>query len=139
MPRRDAVLRRRVPQPGLRPAAEDPGRRLVTGNFGDRGRFKTPSLRNVALRQRFFHTGAPGINNLLDLLLFYDQDGGPFADNKSPILNGLNVPPPPRQDIIAFLNTLTDPRVAAETAPSTARPSGASGPSRTRCPWGPAA
>ena len=102
---------------GLRPAAEDPGRRLVTGNFGDRGRFKTPSLRNVALRQRFFHTGAPGINSLLDLLLFYDQDGGPFADNKSPILNGLNVPPPPRQDIIAFLNTLTDPRVAAETAP----------------------
>ena len=117
VPRRDAVLRRRVPQPRPPAGSGGSGRRLVTGNFGDRGRFKTPSLRNVALRQRFFHTGAPGISNLLDLLLFYDQDGGPFADNKSPILNGLNVPPPPRQDIIAFLNTLTDPRVAAETAP----------------------
>ncbi len=102
---------------GLRPIAEDEGRRAVTGSNQDRGRFKTPSLRNVTLRERFFHTGAPGINSLNQLLQFYDQDGGPFADNKDQRLNDLRVPPQVRGDIIAFLGTLTDPRVAAETAP----------------------
>ena len=35
---------------GLRPIAEDEGRSGVTGAQADRGRFKTPSLRNVTLR-----------------------------------------------------------------------------------------
>lgn len=102
---------------GLRPIGEDRGRQDVTGSPQDAGRFKTPSLRNVMLRERFFHTGAPGINGMNQLLGFYDQDGGPFPQNKDPRLNGLMVPPFVRNDIIAFLNTLTDPRVAAETAP----------------------
>lgn len=102
---------------GLRPVAEDDGRRGVTGNDADRGRFKTPSLRNVALRDRFFHTGAPGINNLGLLLAFYDGDGGQFNDNKDPRLNNLRVPPQVRNDLVAFLNTLTDPRVASAAPP----------------------
>ena len=102
---------------GLRPIFEDDGRRSVTGQFGDRGRFKTPSLRNVDLRARFFHTGAPGIDNLNDVLVFYDNDGGPFGQNKDPLMNNLNVPGFVRADLTAFLRTLTDPRVANETAP----------------------
>lgn len=102
---------------GLRPISEDNGRQSVTGAPTDRGRFKTPSLRNVDLRERFFHTGAPGINSLNDLLAFYDDDGGAFINNKDQRLIGLTVPPQVRSDIIAFLGTLTDPRVAAETAP----------------------
>lgn len=102
---------------GLRPIAEDEGRSAVTGNNAHRGQFKTPSLRNVTLRPRFFHTGAPGVNSLNQVMQFYNQDGGPFADNKDPLLNGLTVPPQVTNDIVAFLGTLTDPRVAAETAP----------------------
>lgn len=102
---------------GLRPITEDNGRQGETGNFGDRGKFKTPSLRNVALRERFFHTGAPGINTLTQLLNFYDDQGGPFNENKDFRLNNLRVPPQVRPDLVAFLNTLTDPRVAAATAP----------------------
>ncbi len=102
---------------GLRPISEDDGRRSVTGQFGDRGRFKTPSLRNVDLRGRFFHTGAPGIDNLNDVMVFYNNDGGPFGQNKDPLLNNLNVPGNVRPDLVAFLRTLTDPRVANETAP----------------------
>ncbi|MEM1450612.1 MAG: cytochrome c peroxidase [Planctomycetota bacterium] len=102
---------------GLRPILEDRGRQDVTGLFGDRGRFKTPSLRNVELRERFFHTGAPGIEDLRDVMDFYNADGGPFGANKDPLLNGIQIPPPARNDIVAFLRTLTDPRVAAETAP----------------------
>jgi len=102
---------------GLRPIGEDNGRRGVTGQFGDRGRFKTPSLRNVDLRSRFFHTGAPGIDNLNDVMVFYNNDGGQFGQNKDPLLNNLNVPGNVRPDLVAFLRTLTDPRVANETAP----------------------
>ena len=102
---------------GLRSVSEDAGRQDVTGLFGDRGRFKTPSLRNVALRERFFHTGAPGVDNLRDVVDFYGQGGGLFAENKDPILGGIFVPVPPRNDLVTFLRTLTDPRVANETAP----------------------
>jgi len=100
---------------GLRPIAEDSGRFAVTGNVADRGRFKTASLRNVALRQRFFHTGL--VPTLQGVLGFYDGDGGPFAENKDPLLAGLMVPPQVRPNIEALLNTLTDPRVASETFP----------------------
>ena len=104
---------------GLRPIAEDEGRRAVTGVFGDRGRFKTPSLRNVGLRgARFFHTGGPNHNSLNAVLAFYDADGGPFGANKDPLLNNLNVPPQVRPALTDFLvNGLTDPRVAAELPP----------------------
>lgn len=102
---------------GLRPVAEDDGRRSVTGDFSHRGQFKTPSLRNVALRPRFFHTGGDNINNLLGVLNFYDDEGGDFPNNKDDLLDNIRVPNIVRGDIIAFLNTLTDPRVAAEAAP----------------------
>jgi len=100
---------------GLRPLAEDQGRFDVTGVAADRGRFKTPSLRNVGLRQRLFHTGVQP--NLQGVLAVYDADGGQFPQNKDPLLNGLTVPVQVRADIIALLNTLTDPRVAAQSAP----------------------
>ena len=41
----------------LRPSSEDPGRYGVTGDPQDLGRVKTPSLRNVALRGRYFQIG----------------------------------------------------------------------------------
>lgn len=102
---------------GLRPIAEDPGRSAVTGFPADRGRFKTPSLRNVTLRERYFHTGAPNITSLQQVMAFYNGGGGNFAQNRDPLLGIISVPPPVANDIIAFLGTLTDPRVAAEAAP----------------------
>ncbi len=102
---------------GLRPIVEDTGRQAVTGLAADRGRFKTPSLRNVALREQFFHTGAPNLGDLTAVLAFYNGDGGPFANNKSPLLANLTVPVPVRDEMVLFLDTLTDPRVAAEQFP----------------------
>ena len=102
---------------GLRPIAEDNGRQGVTGNFSHRGQFKTPSLRNVNLRDRFFHNGGDDIDSLQDVLEFYDDEGGDFPNNKDDELDNLRVPNQVRGDLIAFLNTLTDPRVANETAP----------------------
>ena len=108
---------------GVRPPAEDLGRQEVTGNNGDRGRFKVPSLRNVGLRERFFHNanlpgamGAPP-NTLNAVVAFYNR-GGDFPDNRDPLMNTTNVPGMAAPALVDFLaNGLTDPRVANETFP----------------------
>lgn len=108
---------------GLRPTSEDNGRQGVTGLFADRGKFKTPSLRNVGLRNRFFHNGE---RNVLDngpaaggVDEIYVNGGGPFPDNRDPLLLPLaGVPGVNIGDIFNFVeNGLTDPRVAAELPP----------------------
>ena len=42
---------------GIRPAAEDQGFFVVTGNQNDLAKFRTPSLRNVELRAPYMHNG----------------------------------------------------------------------------------
>jgi cytochrome c peroxidase len=108
---------------GLRPFQEDAGRMDVTSLFGDRGRFKTPSLRNAGLRPRFFHNGQEaqldngpaqgGVDQI------YVDGGGAFRDNLDPLLlplagqPGINIP-----QIFDFVrNGLTDPRVAVGLPP----------------------
>jgi len=100
---------------GLRPLAEDQGRMIVTGIPADRGRFKTPSLRNLSLRLNFMHTGQfASINQVFP---FYAGPGAPGNNNRDPILPS-PVPPQQQPAIIDFiLNGLLDPRVANQTFP----------------------
>lgn len=101
---------------GLRPIAADNGRQGVTGQAIHAGQFKTPSLRNVGLRNTFMHTGQ--FTTLQQVFGFYLQGGGPNLQNKDPLLVPLNVPPQAANDLINFLtNGLTDPRVAAGLPP----------------------
>ncbi|MEL6713427.1 MAG: cytochrome c peroxidase, partial [Planctomycetota bacterium] len=99
----------------LRPSSEDPGRAGVTGDSLDLGKFRTPTLRNVALRPRWFHTGSPDIQTLRDAVAFYDGSGD--FDNLDPVLTFLTLSPQTIDDVTAFMEALTDPRVAAETFP----------------------
>jgi cytochrome c peroxidase len=107
------------------------------------GRFKTPSLRNVATRQTFFHNGA--IHTLREAVAFYAQrDSRPerwyprtdrgdirkFDDLPARYAGNVNVEAPfgqrpgdpPRlsdeqiDDVVVFLQTLTDD-VGAESSP----------------------
>jgi cytochrome c peroxidase len=104
---------------GLRPPAEDLGRQEVTDQAGDRGRFKVPGLRNVALKSSFMHNGQ--FTNLTDVLRFYARAPGAapqFPDNRDPQMNNINMPPAALAQVEDFLrNALTDPRVANETFP----------------------
>ena len=114
---------------GIRPDQEDAGRRDVTGSFAHRGEFKTPSLRNVGLRNRFFHNGQNGdINNpppigggaLGQIFPLYINGGGPFGNgNLDPLLQPIgNVGPGQLAQVRDFIeNALTDPRVAAAAFP----------------------
>lgn len=103
---------------GLRDIAEDNGRQGVTGLHEDRGKFKVPTMRNVGLRPRFFHSGALEAPSLFNAVFFYNQGAGFFLDNKDPILNPVSMSPGAASDITEFLRVgLTDPRVAGELPP----------------------
>ena len=103
---------------GLRPIGEDSGRQVVTNNPADGGKFKVPSLRNVGLRTSFMHNGQ--FTTLGQVFGFYLNGGGPFLQNKDPLLLPLQVPPQAANDLINFLqNGLTDPRLAQGLPPFT--------------------
>lgn len=103
---------------GLRPWEEDPGQMEVSGDFNERGRFKTPTLRGVGLKASFMHTG--GLRTLRQVVDFYLAVNGQtqFPDGRAP---GFPLPPfPPGSvpNLIDFLtNGLTDPRVAGGDFP----------------------
>ncbi len=101
---------------GVRPYTEDPGRQAVTGVPFDFGRFKVPGLRNVALRAPYFHTG--GAATLADVVDFYAR-GGDFHINQDVLVSSIpgQLSAQDRLDLVAFLNTLTDPRVAQGLPP----------------------
>ena len=101
---------------GVRPAAEDQGRMIVTHLQQDEGAMKTPSLRNVALRRSYMHDGR--FHTLAEVVAFYNRGGDFNAPNKDPRIVPLNLTPQQQASLVAFLSRpLVDPRVAAESAP----------------------
>jgi cytochrome c peroxidase len=94
---------------GLRPISEDRGRQNVTGLFADRGKFKSPGLRNVGIKSSYMHNGQ--FTDLLAVVNFYASPK-PFPENVDGFAN-VNLNLQQRADMAAFLeNALTDPRVA---------------------------
>lgn len=89
----------------------DIGREGVTGNPADRAKFKTTSLRNIAVTGPYMHDGR---FSTLDQVLQFYNNGVNQSNTLAPQLrdaaqNGMGLSPQDRQDIINFLNTLTDP------------------------------
>jgi cytochrome c peroxidase len=102
---------------GVRPQNEDPGRFAITGNANELGEFRTPSLRNVALRAPYMHNGSKA--TLADVVDFYNRGGDFDAPNIDRVrVRPLNLSPQQKSDLVAFLSRpLTDPRVASSSAP----------------------
>jgi len=101
---------------GVRPQNEDLGRFAVTGNQGDRGAMRVPSLRNVELRAPYFHDGSAA--TIEDVIDFYDRGGDFDAPNKPPLIRPLGLTPQQKTALAAFLRRpLTDARVAAAQPP----------------------
>lgn len=91
----------------------DIGLANVTGRTQDRGRFKTPTLRNVASSGPYFHNGI--FPRLEDVVHFYNtRDRGGFAPPEVPQtvergnVGRLGLTPGEEGDLVAFLRTLTD-------------------------------
>ncbi len=90
---------------------EDLGRALVTENSSDNGKFKVPTLRNVALTAPYMHDGR--FQTLEEVVQHYNSDMV-MSSTIDPALiyplnnGGLQLSDQDVQDIIAFLNTLSD-------------------------------
>jgi hypothetical protein len=82
------------------------------------GAFKTPSLRNVELTGPYMHNG--GKSTLKQVVDFYNR-GGDFSaenrDNLAPDIVPLGLTEPQKDDLVAFLLSLTDDRVKFRKAP----------------------
>lgn len=84
----------------------DVGRYKITGKGKDKYRFKVPSLRNVEVTYPYMHDGR--FRNLQMVLLHYTR-GVQHSKYLSPQLrNHISLSTEDKQDLIAFLRTLTD-------------------------------
>lgn len=81
------------------------GRDAFTGDGRDKWRFKTPSLRNVALSAPYMHDG--GLPDLIVVIEHYNK-GGERTDG-SPLIKPLNLSDSEKHDVVAFLESLTGP------------------------------
>jgi cytochrome c peroxidase len=83
----------------------DAGRYKVTQRERDRGAFKTPSLRNVALTAPYMHDGS--LKTLKEVVVFY-VGGGNANPQRDPLLHPLtHLTRQDREDLVAFLEALT--------------------------------
>jgi cytochrome c peroxidase len=86
-------------------ATADPGRQQITERPEDNGKFKVPSLRNVALTAPYMHDGS--VATLHDVVDHYSR-GGQGHPNTDPTIQPLDFTAQEKDDLVAFLESLTD-------------------------------
>ena len=93
---------------GLDSVYTDQGRYIITGLASDIGKFKTPSLRNIAVTAPYMHDGR--FTTLTQCVEHYNT-GFHYTQNLDPVLASSvkgRLNQNEISDIVAFLNTLTD-------------------------------
>ena len=97
----------------------NPGLQILTDQDADRGKFKVPTLRNIALTAPYMHDGR---FSTLEQVLDHYNEGIRYSDTLSPLIMeadnqqqdtaglriSLNLNAEEKHAIIAFLHTLTD-------------------------------
>ncbi len=97
--------------------APNTGVHAVSDDPEDMGRFKAPTLRNIALTAPYMHDGS--LATLEEVIAHYEAGGrtihdgpgaGVGADNpyKSSFVKGFTLTPAERRELMAFLHALTD-------------------------------
>lgn len=89
---------------GVSWGSADLGRFDVTQAEADRGKFKTPTLRNIALTAPYMHDGS--LKTLADVVKFYSEGGkkNPHLDRE---MEPLNLSADDQQHLVAYLQALT--------------------------------
>ena len=126
-------------------AGADYGLFSATGNVEDKDRFKAPTLRNIERSAPYMHDGS--LPTLSDVIDFYAAGGrvlsqGPRQGDgrahgaKSAFIKGFTLTSEERQDLLAFLSSLTDERFLSDPryADPAARPASASRGAASRRP-----
>jgi cytochrome c peroxidase len=105
--------------------AENTGLYDMTGQRRDMGRFRAPTLRNIALTGPYMHDGS--IATLEEVIAHYQRGGrligdGPYAGDgrlnpfKSEFVRGFELSADERADLLSFLHALTDTSVVQDPA-----------------------
>ena len=103
--------------------ADNTGLYDMTGNRRDMGRFKAPTLRNVAVTAPYMHDGS--LATLDEVIDHYARGGrnlsigenagdGRLSPFKSEFIRGFELEEQERADLLAFLDALTDQRVLTD-------------------------
>ncbi len=103
------------------PVANDLGRYEVTLRPEDRWRYRTPSLRNVAVSAPYMHDGS--LATLGDVVAHYVRGGVPH-DGLDPLIQPIPITSKEQADLIAFLVSLTGSNVEALAADARTAPIG---------------
>ena len=77
----------------------------ITGAPRDRGRFKVPGLRNIALTGPYMHDGS--LASLEDVVAHYAR-GGVRSERQNPLVRPLDLTAAEQAALVAFLRALTD-------------------------------
>lgn len=104
---------------------KDRGLAELTMQTGDDGRFRAPTLRNIALTAPYMHDGS--VATLEQVLDLYQQGGrntsegawpgdGRLHPAKSNFVKGFDLSPEERAAVLAFLQSLTDPHFVTNPA-----------------------
>ncbi len=91
---------------GLDADSADLGRSVISGKAEDRGRFKVPSLRNVAVSAPYMHDGR--FDTLAQVLRHYASGIQDSAALDPALRGGLVLSAEQQQALVAFLESLTD-------------------------------
>lgn len=90
---------------GIYKVYADPGRMRLTLDDIDRGKFKVPSLRNIALTGPYMHDGS--FESLEEIVDHY-ASGGKKHRNQSPKIQGFEISESDKKALVKFLHSLTD-------------------------------
>src|SRR5215469_8696103 len=97
---------------------KDLGRYAVSHKEEDKGAFRTPSLRNVALTAPYMHDGS--LKTLKDVIDFYVRGGNPNP-HQDELIHPLRLTRQERSDLLAFLQSLTG-EIPPDSGPPPAEP-----------------
>jgi cytochrome c peroxidase len=101
---------------GMDKPEPDLGRYAISKNEKEKGAFKTPTVRNVALTGPYMHDGSQ--KTLEEVVEWYNKGGHPnqWLDEK---IKPLNLTDQEKADLVAFMKALTGPlpKVEAERLP----------------------
>jgi len=86
--------------------AENTGLYAVTGKPADMGKFRAPTLRNVAVTAPYMHDGS--IATLSEVLDHYAKGGRAVNPLRSDFIQGFAMSTDEKAELIAFLQSLTD-------------------------------
>jgi cytochrome c peroxidase len=86
------------------PGKKNLGRYEVTHDPADLLRFKTPTLRNIAITAPYMHDGS--LATLQEVVVFHNRGGYPH-DNLDPLIKPLGLSDEELDALVSFLHSLT--------------------------------